>query len=120
MPGSIGGGNLPGNDMHRITLPDGQLATVMNSQAVDATVISVPTTVQYPDLRYAYPSGTLSQGTTITVSVTMTDSDGNDTTPDVSAWQMVLSDYTQDPTKEVLGVIYFNFTESLLPDTSSS
>ena len=109
--------NISGNDLKRATLADGRLATVSNCAAVPEQTIVIPASITYPEQRMAYPSGSFPQGCTISVEVTVTDADGNDITPsDGNVFQMTLDQYPSDPTKEVLGVLYFNFTEGTLPD----
>jgi hypothetical protein len=103
-------------DLGRVTLPSGRLALSMATTIVPAYTIDVPESIQYPDLRRAFESGAFAPGDVVTVSVSIADADGNDKTPDDSDFVMTLDNYPSDETKEVLGVLYFNFTEGMKPD----
>ena len=87
----------------------------LDSAVIPEQTVVIPATIQYPDYRRAYDSGTLAQGDTIVLTTQIFDADGNEKSPDNNVVELSLSQYTQDPTKEVLGVIYFNFVESNKP-----
>jgi len=101
--GKIGGGVIGGTER----LP--QLTT----SVIAETTITVPAYIELPNLRYAAPSGTLQQGDTININITITDADGNERAfPDYDGFQISLLDWPEDETKEILGVLYMNFVES--------
>ena len=96
-------------------LADGRMAVALVSEVIPEQVITIPERIQYPELRKAYDSGTLSQGDIVVVSVQIFDSEGNDKTPDDSVFKMPLDNYVADENKEVLFVVYGNFVESNRP-----
>ena len=96
----------------KVELPSGRLAVAMVTEIVPEQTIIIPEKILYPDVRRAFEGGTFAPGDKITISVTVTDSDGKDKTPDDSDFQLELDNYTRDPNKEVLGVLYMNFVES--------
>jgi hypothetical protein len=104
----------------RIELPTGKLAKNIITEKIPEHSIVVPELINYPDLRKAFDSGTFSTGDVITVSVSVVDADGNDKTPEDSDYVLTLDNYTSDETKEVLGILYFNFIESIKPNIEIS
>ena len=103
------------SDMRSSIAANGITSSVLESQVIPEQTVTIPATIQYPDYRRAYDSGTLVQGDTIVLTTQIFDSDGNEKSPDNNVVQLSLSQYTQDSTKEVLGVLYFDFVESNLP-----
>ena len=91
---------------------DGKAVLALESRRIPEETIIVPSRIEYPDLRRAFPSGTFIPGDIVVVSVQIYDSDGNDKTPPDFAFKLPLDIYTEDEAKEVLGVLYFNFVES--------
>jgi hypothetical protein len=97
-------------------LSDGRTAVAIDSSVIPEQTITILEHVVYPELRKAFDSGTFIQGDHAIVTVQIFDKDGNEKTPDNCVWDLPLDNYTSDVSKEVLGVLYFNWAESTLPE----
>jgi hypothetical protein len=96
----------------RVVLTDGRSAVELLSDRIPEETIVVPERIIYPDLRKAFDPGTFESGDVVVVSIQVYDRDGKEKIINDSVFKMPLDNYTKDRTKEVLGVIYFNFVES--------
>jgi hypothetical protein len=100
------------SDIKREQLADGRMAIAIESKMIPEETIVIPEHPLYPTVRKAFPNGTFPRGCTAVVSVQVFDENGDEITPEDSVFKMPLENYVADETKEVLGVLYFDWTES--------
>ena len=105
---------MPVNPIKQEQLPDGRVALVSTTVVVPEQTVILPERIEYPELKRALDPGTLAEGDTIIVSVQVFDVDGNEKTPENCTFKLNLDHYVEDESKEVLGVLYFNFIESTI------
>jgi hypothetical protein len=71
--------------------------------------IVIPESIELPDMRYAFPSGTLEKDDIIVVSFMVMDKTGREKTLDVPMFKVQLEEYPSDSKQEILAVAYLNF-----------
>lgn len=84
-----------------------------------AKVINIPETVTLPDLRYAFPSGTLAKGDLVVCNFRVTDKDGIDKVLPVSRFRVRIKEWPADPQQEILAVSYLHFVIANKSEKSS-
>ena len=84
------------------------------SEGIAEKVIVVPSGIVYPDIRQAYETGTFAKDDTIIINVRIFDAAGKEKIIKNTNFELNLKEYVKDPTKEVLGVLYFNFVENYI------
>lgn len=93
-------------------LEDGRMAIALESKMIPEQTIVIPAHPEYPSLRHSFPNGTFPPGCVVVLSAQVFDADGNDISPADNTWKMPLDKYVADESKEVLGVLYFDWAES--------
>lgn len=85
---------------------------IFQSEKKEEEIVTIPSKIIYPDVRIPLPNGSLEKGDTIEGYLKVKDKNGNYKELNFSDVSITLSEYTDDPTLEVLGVVYMSFVES--------
>ena len=99
-----------------IAVIDGKRLQQISTTVQDEQTVVIPQQIIIPDQRLALPSGFLAQGDTVTLTLTVTDSDGNSKEiPSFEGFNVSLDDWPVADDQEILAVVNLCFTQSTKP-----
>lgn len=85
------------------------------TKPVPEKTVVYPATISLPDLRHAFPSGTLAKDDILVMEFTLLDKTGHSKPLDVTAFKVQMEEWPKDANQEILAVAYLNFAISNKP-----
>ena len=98
-----------------VILSNGTSAINMVTDIIPQKNLVIPQKIEYPEIRKAFGSGVFQLGDIVIVQLSVIDKDGKDKTLKDSSFKITLDNYVSDPSREVLGVFYMKFVDSIKP-----